>query len=148
MTASLSTTDEMYASQKVIPTHVYSPIGEKGVLTNRLETKSWKQNSLIQSIASNGSKYHEIVQGTVNRSRFQEYVEHLPYPEGTYILLDNCQIHKKLNETFEQRGYIPVFLPPYSPEFQPVEFAFFKNQRLFQTGASCADRGKKAFINA
>ena len=119
-------TDEMYASEKTIPTHVYSEIGKKAFLTKRVAASSggWKQRSLIQSIGSDGSQYHEIVQGGVKRDRFAEYIEHLPYPPGTVILLDNCKTHKSIGHVFKKKGFIPLFLPPYSPEFQPVEFAF------------------------
>jgi transposase len=117
-------TDEMYISEKVVPTHIYSKIGCKRGLTKK--TGTWKQRSLIQSIASDGSKYHEVVQGTVNRTRFRQYIENLPYPQGSVILMDNCTIHKNINDVFESKGYIPIYLSPYSPEFQPVEFAFSK----------------------
>ena len=124
-------TDEMYVSEKVVPTHIYSKIGLKRGLT-KIKSGGWKQRSLIQSIASDGSQYHEFVQGTVKRDRFREYIEHLPYPEGTVILMDNCIIHKQLNDTFNAKQYIPLFLSPYSPEFQPVEFAFSKIKGNFR----------------
>jgi transposase len=127
-------TDEMYASEKVIPTHVYSEIGKKAFLTKRVAASSggWKQRSLIQSIGSDGSQYHEIVQGGVKRVRFVEYIENLPYPPGTVILLDNCTTHKSIEHVFKKKGFIPLFLPPYSPEFQPVEFAFSIVKREFR----------------
>ena len=81
---------------------------------------------MIQSIGSDGSQYHELVQGTVKRQRFQEYIERLPYPEGTVILMDNCTIHKHLEDVFNAKRFVPLYLSPYSPEFQAVEFAFSK----------------------
>ena len=125
-------TDEMYASEKVIPTHVYSTVGTKRSLTKH-KSGGWKQRSLIQSIASDGSKYHEIVNGTVNRNRFVQYITNLPYPAGTVILMDNCSIHKNIEETLQAKGYVAMFLPPYSPEFQPVEFAFSKIKNAFRS---------------
>ncbi len=93
----------------------------------------WKQRSFIASIGSDGSIYHEIVQGSMKRNRFAEYIENLPHPRGSVILLDNCTIHKKWEDVFERKGYYPLFLSPYSPEFQPIEFAFSKIKRRFRS---------------
>ena len=124
-------TDEMYVSEKVVPTHIYSKVGLKRGLT-KIKSGGWKQRSLIQSIGSDGSQYHELVQGTVKRQRFQEYIERLPYPEGTVILMDNCTIHKHLEDVFNAKRFVPLYLSPYSPEFQAVEFAFSKIKGNFR----------------
>jgi hypothetical protein len=39
--------------------------------------------------------YHEIVQGSVKRNRFAEYIENLPHPRGSVILLHNCNNTQK-----------------------------------------------------
>ena len=123
--------------------YIYSEVGSKRGLT-KIKTGGWKQRSLIQSIASDGTKYHEFVEGTVKRSRFKEYIENLPYPEGTVILMDNCTIHKQLDQTFAAKRFVPLYLSPYSPEFQPVEFAFskikgdFRNQYPWVNGVESA----------
>ena len=57
----------------------------------------------------------------------------MPYPPGTVLLLDNCSIHKKMNEVFEAKGFIPLYLSPYSPMFQPVELAFSKAKTEFRS---------------
>ena len=124
-------TDEMYVSEKVVPTHIYSKVGVKRGLT-KIKSGGWKQRSLIQSIGSDGSRYHELVHGTVKRARFQEYIERLPYPEGTVILMDNCTIHKQLQSAFDSKRFVPLYLSPYSPEFQAVEFAFSKIKGNFR----------------
>ena len=60
------------------------------------------------------------------------------------ILMDNCTIHKQMEETFNARGFQPLYLSPYSPEFQPVEFAFskikgnFRNQYPWTNGLETA----------
>ena len=128
-------TDEMYASERIIPTHIYSEIGKKRCLTKKDKNNKggWKQRSLIKSIASDGSQYHEIVQGTVKRVRFSQYIDNLPYPKGSVILLDNSSTRKKIEDTFQRKGYIPLFLPPYCPKFQPVEFAFSKIKGNFRS---------------
>jgi hypothetical protein len=101
-------TDEMYASEKVIPTHAYSKVGTKAILEKRhIGSGGWKQRSLIASIGSDGSIYHEIVQGSVKRNRFADYIENLLHPRGSVILLDNCTIHKKLEDVFLSSLHFP-----------------------------------------
>ena len=95
-------TDESYFSEKVIPRHAYSLIGCKPKLTKINKSGGWKQRSLIQSVASDGTKYYEIQQGPVKRKRFAEYIQNLPYPRGSVILMDNCTIHKSLESIFDQ----------------------------------------------
>ncbi len=74
-------TDEMYA---------YSKVGTKAILEKRhIGSGGRKQRSLIASIGSDGSIYHEIVKGSVKRNRFADYIENLPHPRGSVILLDN-----------------------------------------------------------
>ncbi len=42
------------------------------------------------------------------------------------LILDNCKIHSGIEEAYASKGYVPMFLSPYSPQFQPVELAFSK----------------------
>ena len=65
-TTIIVSTDEMYVSEKVVPSHIYSEKGKKRGLT-KIKSGGWKQRTLIPS---DGTKYHEFVEGTVNRARF------------------------------------------------------------------------------
>jgi len=50
-----------------------------------------------------------------------------PYPrDRSIIVLDNCAIHKMpaLHEIVEAHGCLLMFLPPYSPDFNPIEESF------------------------
>jgi hypothetical protein len=44
-------------------------------------------------------------------------IHSLPYPPETVCVMDNCRIHKGLDDVFAAKGYIPMFLSPYSPQF-------------------------------
>ena len=57
-----------------------------------------------------------LVEGSVTRELFGEFLLCMPYPPGTVVLMDNCSIYYKLEEVFDAKGYIPLFLSPYSPE--------------------------------
>ena len=120
--------DESHFSEKVLPKYGYSPIGNP--CPQRQRSGTWRSYSLVLAIASNGEKYHQMVYRSMNRELFKEYIQMMPFPRGTVFLLDNCSIHHNVEETFESKGYIPLFLSPYSPMFQPVEetFSQIKNQ--------------------
>ena len=122
--------DECYFSEKVLPLYGYSPIGTKCVVTT--PQASWQQRSLLLAVDSNGSTHHCVFQGAVNKLRFHQFVESMPHPPGTTILLDNVRFH--LDRTpFDRKGYIPAFTPPYSPQFNPVENVFSKVKGLFRS---------------
>lgn len=122
--------DECHFSERVAPRYGYSKVGERCVCRQR--KGSWTSKSLILGIASDGSKYSEIIPGAVTRERFGKFITRVPYPPGTVVLLDNCSVHKKLEDTFRKKGFIPLFLSPYSPKFQPVELAFSKVKNAFR----------------
>jgi hypothetical protein len=120
--AMLVSLDECYFSERVLPLYGYSPKGKPCIVSS--PASSWKKRSLMLAIASDGSSHHEIAQGSVNRIVFGDFVQSLPYPPGTVILLDNVAFHKCLNVPFADKGFIPLFTPPYSPQYNPVENAF------------------------
>ena len=123
--------DECGFSEKCTPLYGYS---KKGVrCTMRMKKGNWKHHSLIHAIASDGTEFHQIKEGSVTKSHFADYVLDLPFPPDTIILLDNCSIHKGLDEVFTAKGFIPLFLPPYCPKFQPVELSFSKIKNCFRS---------------
>ena len=71
------------------------------------------------------------VEGTTNREVFEAYVEQVLAPAlrpGQVVVMDNLSAHKghKVRELIEARGCEPLFLPPYSPDLNPIEEAFSK----------------------
>jgi len=124
--------DECYFSEKVLPLYGYSRVGHRCILRNKTGG-SWTKQTLILAISSEGDFHHQITKGSVNREGFGEFILGMPYPPDTVIIMDNCSIHKKLSDVFEAKGYVPLFLSPYSPMFQPVELAFSKAKGLFRS---------------
>ena len=124
--------DECGFSEKNIPTYGYSPVGVK--LSLPITTKgTWTNHTLALAITSNGEYFHKQKVGAMNRVDFSSFIADLPFPKDSIILMDNCPIHKKVEETFSQKGYRPLFLPPYSPDLQPVEIAFSKIKASFRS---------------
>lgn len=94
----------------------------------------------------------DIYQGSFNADRFNEFVEHrvlpLCHPGYTVLVLDNCNIHRSthLRELCDAADIDIAFLPPYSPDFNPIEETFHalkqwmrRNRELARTGCFAGD---------
>jgi len=67
-----------------------------------------------------------MFEGTCDRLVFEAYIEHVLIPElnpEQTIVMDNASFHKggKINQLIESAGCKILYLPPYSPEFNPIE---------------------------
>jgi transposase len=85
------------------------------------------------------------VVGSTKKAVFEVYVERVLAPslsEGQVIILDNLGAHKgeRVRELVEARGCSSLFLPPYSPDFSPIEEAFSKAKALLRK-AQARERG-------
>ena len=71
------------------------------------------------------------VEGPTDGAAFETYIEHFLLPtlkDGQVVVMDNLQVHKskRVRELIEGRGASVLFLPPYSPDFSPIEETFSK----------------------
>jgi transposase len=82
--------------------------------------------SLLMAVSDEQVVGWKLVKGSINSRIFSEFMATLDTRERDVMLLDNCSIHKTrlAQETMISRGLTPCFLPPYSPEFQPIEHCF------------------------
>ena len=66
---------------------------------------------------------------------FTAFVETLDTNERDVLLMDNASIHKTktVQDTIVGRGMTPCYLPPYTPEFQPIEHCFSILKQKFRT---------------
>jgi transposase len=94
------------------PLTYYSKIGIKKRL--KAKKKIRKRYTLLLGIANDGDYNYDIMEGSCNRKLFTEFVDTIPGD----IICDNASIHKKVATDRI------TFVPPYSPEFNPVEMAF------------------------
>jgi transposase len=94
------------------------------------------------------------VQGAVDTSAFSVYVRQLLCPSlrpGQIVVLDNLSVHKAVavREAIEARGCQLVFLPPYSPDYSPIELAFSKIKEFLRgVGARTQAALDEAISNA
>jgi len=78
-----------------------------------------------------------VFDGPVDTVTFRAYVEQILVPtlrSGDVVVLDNLAAHKQpeVRVAIEQTGARLRFLPPYSPDFNPIELAFAKLKALFR----------------
>jgi transposase len=101
----------------------YSRIGTECVMK---PFKIHFQSTLLLSISKHGNYNYRIFPKGVKGIDFLEFLQSLDSPAGTYILMDNCSIHKSkiVREYINQRNWIPLYTPPYCPDMNPVEMIF------------------------
>jgi transposase len=72
-----------------------------------------------------------VLDGPINRAAFEAYVQQILVPElkpGDIVIVDNLGSHKGkvVRDAIRAAGARLLFLPPYSPDFNPIEKAFSK----------------------
>lgn len=94
--------------------------------------RNWSKNvTLICSLGAEGIGAAMSVEGATDGAAFETYVKHFLAPtlkRGQIVVMDNLQVHKmkRVKELIEEAGAKVLFLPPYSPDFSPIEEAFSK----------------------
>ena len=81
-----------------------------------------------------------VLDGPINRNAFQAYVDQVLVPElkpGDVVVMDNLSSHKgpAVRRAIEAAGANLLYLPPYSPDFNPIENAFAKLKALLRKAA-------------
>ena len=78
------------------------------------------------------------MEGSTTREVFEAYLQEVLAPSlgpGQVVVMDNLSAHKgeRVKEIIEGRGAELIYLPPYSPDFNPIEQAFSKVKVLLRT---------------
>lgn len=121
--------DESGANITLVPRYGWAPKGKRcpGVVP-----RNYQENlTLIASLSPDGLTSAMILDGAVDRVAFVLYVEHILVPTlrpGQIVILDNLAVHKQpaFRQLFHAAGCRVLFLPSYSPDFNPIEMAFSK----------------------
>ena len=101
----------------------------------------WKTTPLIAALGISGIsgvRCSMVVDGAVNGDIFEAFVEQVLVPElcaGDVVAMDNLSSHKRARtrELIEDTGAELVFLPPYSPDLNPIELVFSKIKQRLRT---------------
>jgi transposase len=93
-----------------------------------------ERTSVLAALNDNKIKAPIRFSGTANTKLFLYWLQRVLLPElieGQTVIMDNCSIHKslKVRELIESSGCFLLYLPPYSPDFNPIEnyWAVMKN---------------------
>jgi transposase len=127
--------DEMGTNPSLAPLYAYSPKGHRAY--TRVPRNRGKNTTLLSSISLEGIGPSLAVEGATNREVFEAYIEHILVPAlfpGQVVVMDNLTAHKggKVRELIEGQGCELLYLPPYSPDFNPIEEAFSKIKGLLR----------------
>ena len=100
----------------------------------------WKTTTFVAGLRTSGVVAPFVLDGPINRRAFETYVEQVLVPElrsGDVVILDNLSSHKgaRVRALIEAVGASLLYLPPYSPDFNPIENAFAKLKALLRKAA-------------
>jgi transposase len=100
----------------------------------------WKTTTLVVALRERGLTAPMVLDGAMNGKAFLAYVQQVLVPTlqpGDVVVLDNLSSHKSagVRQAIEQTGARLVYLPPYSPDLNPIELAFSKLKWLLRSAA-------------
>ena len=140
--------DECGTHTSMAPIYGYAPKGERLRL---LVPRKWGNNTtLLSSMTLSGMGPSMVVEGATTARVFETYLKKVLAPsleEGQIVVMDNLGAHrpKRVKELIEARGCELMYLPSYSPDYNPIEEAFSKIKNLLRKAAA---RTKGALVEA
>jgi len=115
-----------------------APLGRR--LVAKVPHGHWQTTTLIAALGVTGIRCSTVADGAVNGEVFEAFVAQVLVPKlrpGDVVVLDNLSSHKRdsTRRLIEAAGAAVLFLPPYSPDLNPIEMIFAKiKQRLRSLG--------------
>lgn len=121
--------DETFINTKLYRLRGRAPLGER--LHDTAPFGGWQTQTFIAGLRENAMIAPWVLDGPMNKTAFETYVETQLIPAlnpGDVVILDNLSSHKskRASELMKKAGCWFLFLPPYSPDLNPIELAFSK----------------------
>jgi transposase len=140
--------DEMGTNTSLSPSYAWAPRGERASCS--VPRNRGKNTTLLSSMTLEGLGPSLAVEDATDREVFEAYVERLLAPtlrRGQVVVMDNLTAHKgeRVRELIEEQGCELLYLPPYSPDLNPIEEAFSKVKRVLRKAES---RTREALVEA
>jgi transposase len=128
--------DETAANTAMDRRYGYAPRGRPAVGT--VPNGHYKSLTLTAALRADGLTAAQVLDGPMTGPRFREYVTAVLVPAlrtGDTVVLDNLPCHKAacVRRAVEGAGGRLLYLPPYSPDLNPIELAFAKLKRLLRS---------------
>ena len=116
----------------------WAPVGHR--LVDAVPHGHWKTSTFIAGLRQDGLVAPCVFNGAINGESFLAYVEQVLVPtltSGDTVVMDNLSSHKVagVRKAIEAAGARLLYLPPYSPDLNPIEQAFAKLKALLRAKA-------------
>lgn len=130
--------EETWASTNMARRYGRAPRGER--LRSGVPHGHWQTTTFVAGLRLSGMVAPMVLDGPINGRTFKAYVDQVLVPElkpGDVVVMDNLGSHKGagVREAIEAAGASLLYLPPYSPDFNPIENAFSKLKALLRKAA-------------
>jgi transposase len=130
--------DETGASTNMVRLRGRCPKGQR--LVSKVPWGHWKTTTFTAGLRRDGLVAPFVLDGPMNGAAFLVYIEKFLVPslaEGDIVIMDNLPAHKVegVRERIEAAGARLLYLPPYSPDLNPIEMAFAKFKTLLRKAA-------------
>lgn len=135
--------DETWAKTNM--TRLYGRSFEGTRLIGRVPHGHWKTTTFVAALRTSGLTAPTVVDGAMNGRVFLAYVQQQLAPTlrpGDIVVMDNLAAHKVqgVREAIQAVGATVLYLPPYSPDLNPIELVFSKMKWLLRSaGERSAD---------
>jgi transposase len=131
--------DESGAQTNLARLRGRSPIGQR--LVAKVPCGHWKTSTMISAVGLRGAFAPAVFDGATDREVFRAYVQQVLAPQlrpGDIVILDNLSPHKAagVREAIEAAGATLLYLPPYSPDFNPIENLWSKLKTSLRAAAA------------
>ena len=133
------------------PSYGWAPLGDKA--PGKATHGAWKTMTMIGAIALNGWRGFMTLRAATDREVFRAYVEQLLVPNlhpGDIVVMDNLAAHKDAAAiaAIRRAGADVLFLPPYSPDLNPIEKAWAKLKDILRRAATLTREAFDAAVAA
>jgi transposase len=140
--------DETWSKTNMTRLRGRAPVGER--LIEKVPHGRWKTTTLVAALGLEGVRCATVVDGAINADIFEAFVQQVLAPQlrpGDLVVMDNLSSHKRPRprQLIAAAGAQLLFLPPYSPDLNPIEMIFAKIKQLLR---SLACRSRQALWQA
>jgi transposase len=140
--------DEMGTNTSLSPVYAWAKKGQRALCS--VPRNRGKNTTVLSSMSVRGMGPSLTVEGATTSAVFEAYVDQVLAPtlrKGQVVVMDNLSAHKgeRIRELIEERGCELIYLPSYSPDFNPIEEAFSKIKGLVRKAEA---RTKEALLEA
>ena len=141
--------DETWATTNMTRRYGRAPAGQR--LVEAVPHGHWKTTTFVAALGADGLGAPMVVDGAIDGDVFVAYARQVLVPAlraGDIVVMDNLSSHKRaeVRAAIEGAGCALRYLPPYSPDLNPIEQAFAKLQALLRRAKERTVEGLWAFL--